>query len=124
MIFYKPITEEKNIADLFQNVVFEISAVYGAYVGFDEDGNTVGKCLVRINGYNCEIVSLECDYSDKLLVEGFLRAALNFCANRNVYMAHCSISEISNVLIYLGFENDNGVYSGDIPTLLKGSCCK
>lgn len=123
MIFYKPETNLSNIADLF-DASFEQGAAYGAYVGIDEDVNNVGKCLMKIIGYNCEIVSIDCDFSDKLLVEGFLRAALNFCANRNAYMAHCSIAEIKDVLLYLGFENENGVYSGDIPTLLKGSCCK
>lgn len=123
MIFYKPETNLSNIADLF-DVSFEQSADYGAYVALDEDGKSVGKCLMKINGYNCEILTVDCDFSDKLLVEGFLRAALNFCANRNAYMAHCSIAEIKDVLLYLGFENENGVYSGDIPTLLKGSCCK
>lgn len=123
MIFYKPETNLSNIAELF-DASFEQGADYGAYVGIDEDGKSVGKCLMKINGYNCEIVSIDCDFSDKLLVEGFLRAALNFCANRNAYIAHCSIADIKDVLLYLGFENENGVYSGDIPTLLKGSCCK
>lgn len=123
MIFYKPETNSSNIADLF-NTSFVQGSDYGAYVGIDEEGHNVGKCLMKINGYNCEIVSIDCDFSDKLLVEGFLRAALNFCANRSAYMAHCSITEIKDVLLYLGFENENGVYSGDIPTLLKGSCCK
>lgn len=124
MIYYKPVTEIENIVSIFENIVPEQNSSYGAYVGFDEDGSNVGKCLVKINGYNCNIESIDCDFSDKLLVEGFLRAALNFCANRNAYMAHCSISEISDVLLYLGFENENDIYSGDIPTLLKGSCCK
>lgn len=123
MIFYKPETNLSNIADLF-DISFVQGFDYGAYVGIAEDGHNVGKCLMKINGYNCEIVSIDCDFSDKLLVEGFLRAALNFCANRSAYMAHCSITEIKDVLLYLGFENENGVYSGDIPTLLKGSCCK
>ncbi len=124
MIFYKPETEIKNILSLFNKVKFDDSSLYGAYVGIDEAENIVGKCLMKINGYNCEILSIDCDYADKLLVEGFLRAALNFCANRNAYMAYCGINEINDVLLYLGFENENGVYSGDIPTLLKGSCCK
>ncbi len=124
MIFYKPETEIENITNLFNNTAFDNNSLYGAYIGINEDGNAVGKCLMKINGYNCEIVSVDCDYTDKLLVEGFLRAALNFCANRSAYMAHCSITEIKDVLLYLRFKNENGVYSGDIPTLLKGSCCK
>ena len=123
MIFYKPIVDINSIKIEFPNINFD-SNTFGAYIGFDEDGSYVGKSLVCINGYNCNIIALNCDYTDKLLVEGFLRASLNFCANRNAYMAHCEISEISEILEYLGFEKNNGVYSGDIPTLLKGNCCK
>ena len=123
MIFYKPITDIDTLKKEFSDKEFNDN-IYGAYIGIDEQGSSVGKCLMSVDGYSCFINMLICDYSDKLLVEGFIRAALNFCANRNAYMAYCNISEISDVLIYLGFENNNGVYSGDIPTLLKGSCCK
>lgn len=123
MIFYKPLTDIESIKTEYTDFNFD-DCIYGVYIGIDEDGKNVGKCLMKVNGYNCYILKLDCDFSDKLLVEGFLRAALNFCANRNAYMAHCEILEISDVLSYLGFENNNGVYSGDIPTLLKGSCCK
>ena len=123
MIFYKPLTDIESIKTEYTDFNFD-DCIYGAYIGIDEDGKNVGKCLMKVNGYNCYILKLDCGFSDKLLVEGFLRAALNFCANRNAYMAHCEILEISDVLSYLGFENNNGVYSGDIPTLLKGSCCK
>ena len=123
MIFYKPLTNIDSIKTEYSDFDFD-NSIFGMYIGVDEDGKNVGKCLMKVNGYNCYILKLDCDFSDKLLVEGFLRAALNFCANRSAYMAHCEINEISNVLTYLGFENNNGVYSGDIPTLLKGSCCK
>ena len=123
MIFYKPITNIEKLKNEFPKFEFNDS-IFGGYIGIDEADNPVGKCLMSINGYNCYVHCLECDYTDKLLVEGFLRASLNFCANRNAYMAHCSIVEIQDVLKYLGFEKNNDVYSGDIPTLLKGSCCK
>ena len=124
MIFYKPITDIEKIKELYSNISFDENLLYGAYIGIDEDSSIVGNCLVKIDKYNCYVLSVECDYSDKLLVEGFLRSGLNYCANRNAYMCHCEIEEISDVLKYLGFEYKNGVYSGDIPTLLKGSCCK
>lgn len=123
MIFYKPLTNIDSIKTEYSDFDFD-NSIFGMYIGIDEDGKNVGKCLMKVNGYNCYILKLDCDFSDKLLVEGFLRAALNFCANRSAYMAHCEINEISNVLTYLGFENNKGVYTGDIPTLLKGSCCK
>ncbi len=124
MVFYKPIKDIDIIKNKFAHCEFKPDFVYGAYVGNDEDGNDVGTCLMSIAGYKCYIESVECDYADKLLVEGFLRSALNYCANRNAYMAYCRIDDISDVLLHLGFENNDGVYSGDIPTLLKGSCCK
>ncbi len=124
MIIYKPVSEIEILKQLFDNDLIDEKSVFGGYVGFDEDETNVGKCLVKIDGYNCYIVYIECDFSDKLLVEGFLRAGLNYCANRNAYMCYCNINDISDVLIHLGFENINSVYSGDIPTLLKGSCCK
>lgn len=124
MIFYKPITDIEKIKEIYSDISFDENLLYGAYIGIDEKSSVVGNCLVKIDKYNCYVLSVECDYSDKLLVEGFLRSGLNYCANRNAYMCHCEIEEISDVLKHLGFEYKNGVYSGDIPTLLKGSCCK
>ncbi len=124
MIFYKPIKEINDIKQEFQDFDYSTNIIYGAYIGVDEEEKFVGKCLMSIVGYKCVIEIVECNYKDKLLVEGFLRSALNFCANRNAYMAYCKIEEISDVLLHLGFENSDGIYSGDIPSLLKGSCCK
>ncbi len=124
MVFYKPITDIPKLQDMFVKIEFNKKHIYGGYIGIDESNNEVGKCLMCVDGYNCYILSVECDKQDNLLVEGFLRSALNFCANRSAYMAHCELKDISDVLNLLGFENKDNVYSGDIPTLLKGSCCK
>lgn len=126
MVFYKPVVDFEKIAELFPDIKLEDDAVYGGYVGFDEDETEVGQALVKVDGYNCYLLSVNCDLSDKLLVEGFVRAALNFSANRFAYMAYTELTEIEDVLLLLGFEKKNGIYSGDIPSLLKGSCshCK
>ena len=124
MITYKPITDIEKISEIYNDISFNNQLKYGAYCGFEEDGTSIGSCLFSIDGYNCFIISVDCDYEDKLLVEGYIRSALNFCANRNAYMAYCSLNEISSVLELLGFEKNNDLYSGDIPSLLKGSCCK
>lgn len=124
MIFYKPVSDIDIIKKIYCDYTFDSDFIYGAYIGLDEESNEVGRCLVKIKGYNCYFLDVECDYSDKLLIEGFLRSGLNYCANRNAYMCYCDINEITDVLKHLGFENNNGIFSGDIPTLLKGSCCK
>ncbi len=124
MIFYKPIVDIDVISKEFSLEIIESDCTYGMYIGINENSETVGKCLVKVSNFNCYILDLECDYSDKLLTEGFVRAALNFSANRNAYYANCSLSKIHDILEFLGFELNNGTYSGDIPTLLKGNCCK
>lgn len=124
MICYKPITDMNDISKEFNGFSFEDTKTYSAYRGIDMNGRSVGCCLFSVDGYNCYIHSIVCDFEDKLLVEGFIRSALNFCANRNAYMAYCDIDKISSVLTLLGFEKNDDVFSGDIPSLLKGSCCK
>ncbi len=89
------------------------------------DGETViGSCSVSVNGYECTLSGLTVSSDDSLLVEGLIRSALNYAANRGAYIANCSQSGFDPVLKLLGFEFNNGVYSGEIPELLKGSCCK
>ncbi len=124
MIYYKPVTDTDKLKELFPNETFDEGYLFGGYIGLNEDGTNEGKCFMKICDTKCYISSLECDLSDDVLVEGFIRAALNFCANRSAYMAYCSDERIKKVLLLLGFEENNGIYSGDIPTLLKGSCCK
>lgn len=124
MIYYKPFTDVNDLRALFPNESFEGNFVYGGYIGFAKDNVKIGKVFMKVQDTKCIISSLDCDVSDKLLVEGFIRAALNFCANRNAYMAYCDDERIQSVLLLLGFEENNGIFSGDIPTLLKGSCCK
>lgn len=124
MITYKPINDASVLKQRFTDYKFCDDLQYGCYTGFDENGEQVGKCLFSIDGYKCNLISIECDFSDKLLVEGFIRASLNYCANRNAYMSYCSLNEIEDVLLLLGYEKNKNIYCGDIPSLLKGSCCK
>lgn len=124
MIYYKPITDKSVLKEMFPNENLDGDFIYGGYTGLTQTGENVGKIFMKIDDTKCYVSSLECDVSDSLLVEGFIRAALNFCANRSAYMAYCGDEKIENVLLLLGFQKNNGIYSGDIPTLLTGSCCK
>lgn len=124
MIYYKPVTDINDLEKLFPNENLNEDYIFGGYIGLAQEKEYAGKVFMKVLGTKCYISSLECDLSDSLLVEGFVRAALNFCANRSAYMAYCGDERIKDVLLLLGFEEENGVYSGDIPTLLKGSCCK
>lgn len=123
MVFYKPYTDLKEISALFSEETFAENIVYGAYVAYENE-LPCGKCLVRICGYRCEVHVSPTEHPDALLAEGLLRAALNFAGNRNAYIAECRDKFLRDVLLLLGFTESDGVFSGDIPTLLLGSCCK
>ena len=64
MIIYKPVSDIERIKELFDNSLIDEKCVFGGYIGFEEDGTNVGKCLVKIDGYNCYFIHIECDLSD------------------------------------------------------------
>ncbi|MEG2079955.1 MAG: hypothetical protein RRZ68_00135 [Oscillospiraceae bacterium] len=123
MLFYKPITNLDEIKSLFKLTSTDEKSVYGAYIAVEGD-KQLGKCIVKIDNMNCEISNLEVEINDELLIEGLLRASLNFAGNRNAYIARCSDEKIKDILLLLGFQKKDDYYEGDIPTLLLGGCCK
>lgn len=122
MVFYKPITDRTEILKRFPNAHLPQNDVVGAYIA-EEDGKISGECMVTVNGFSCTVSHLYAG-DDALLAEGLLRAALHFAANRNAYTAVCCESKYRDVLLLLGFCEKDNVFSGEIPELLKGSCCK
>lgn len=115
MYIFKPITEQNELSKLFPD------NVNGGYIGFD--GNEIiGKCGLYVEGSKVTVKTVEFDKDKPDVGEGLLRAALNFGANRNAYYAYCSCENAADIMRLMGFEENDGVYSGDIPTLLGGSC--
>ena len=95
------------------------------YIGYDlSDNSKCGECAFRLNGYSMDILYVEAYDNDAETLEGLIRSALNYGGNRNVYIANYMAADGNDVAVMLGFKDENGVLSGDIPTLLKGSCCK
>lgn len=123
MVFYKPHTDMQEIAALFPQAAFSEKCLYGAYVALEEGKNS-GKSLVCVDKYRCEVSVEVPDLADKELIEGLLRASLHFAANRGAYIAVCRDKSLKDVLMLLGFTETDGVFSGEIPTLLQGHCCK
>lgn len=103
----------------------EDESLYG-YIGYDlsANGKECGKCAFKLKGYSMEIVWVDVYDNDSETIEGLIRSALNFGGNRNVYMAEYKAENGLDVAKLLGFELSGEVYEGDIPSLLKGSCCK
>ena len=84
----------------------------------DEEGTVVGRCEIVINGYETEVLSAEYDVDKPYALELLLRAALNYAANRNAYIAKTKL----DIFTDFPFENKDEYYIGTIPELLAGSC--
>lgn len=115
MYIFKPITDKDELSKIFSD------DVNGGYVGFEGE-KIIGKCSLLVDGYTVTVKTVEFDKDKPDIGEGLLRAALNFGANRNAYFAYCSCENAVDVMKLMGFEENDGVFSGDIPTLLGGSC--
>lgn len=105
---------------------YNSDASLNGYIGYDLSDNNkkCGKAVFRLNGYSMEILYVEAVDDDPETIEGLIRSSLNYGGNRNVYMANYIAENGIDVAVMLGFEKNNGIYAGDIPSLLQGSCCK
>ena len=123
MLYFNPITDIEQIKAQFKDKSFDTDTEYCMYQSV-ENGECTGTVLVGVQNGKCFIYDIALKSDDPLLCEGLIRSALNFAANRGAYMAYCGLEEQKEVLEYLGFEKTTDTYSGEIPELLKGSCCK
>ena len=79
-----------------------------------------GTCSLLVRDGAADVTQLSAE--DAETGEGLLRAALNYAANRGVYMAVCTAKDAESITARLPFENRGGVLTNDIPTLLTGRC--
>ena len=82
----------------------------------------LGICELLLHNNLADITAVSLKTDDLSIGEGLLRAALNFAANRGYYMAVFSAKDAENVRRRLPFEEKNGSFRGDIPSLLAGTC--
>ena len=90
-----------------------------------KDGESLlGSCDLLLRDNEAEIVALNRADNDPETAEGLFRAAHNFAANRGGYITVCSALGADDVRDLLGFEQRDGRWQNDIPTLLTGRCHK
>ena len=79
----------------------------------------IGRCEFTLEGYNMTFVSIEC--SDDIITEGLARAAMNYAANRNAYIASIKKELSCNAFLRLGFSGED-VLTAEIPEALASGC--
>lgn len=81
--------------------------------------NDAGTCTFTVDGYFMAFVSVDC--SDDIITEGLARAAMNYAANRNAYIAKINKSLSSAAFERLGFSGGDEL-SVEIPEALASGC--
>ncbi len=84
-----------------------------------EGESEAGICTFAIDGYFMNFLSVDC--SDDIITEGLARAAMNYAANRNVYIAKIGRELSSPAFLRLGFSGDDEL-SVEIPEALTSGC--
>ena len=84
-----------------------------------EGEKEIGRCEFSVEGYNMTFLSVDC--SDDIITEGLARAAMNYAANRNAYIAKIKKEFSSAAFIRLGFAGDD-ILSVEIPEALASGC--
>lgn len=81
--------------------------------------NEAGSCTFSLDGYFMSFLSVDC--SDDIITEGLARAAMNYGANRNAYIAKIKKSISSAAFERLGFSGGEEL-SVEIPEALASGC--
>ncbi len=87
-----------------------------------ENGKTVGRITLTFHKTAAAVKYVEA--LDDETAEGLIRSALNAAANRGAYTCVYEPDDFVSVAALLGFEEENGKRTGEIPFLLAGHCCK
>ncbi len=107
-------------------IFFKNAQIDSETVAFEalEGEKSIGKCTLVLKSNLADVTELSYDESAPYAVEGLLRSAYNYAGLKNFYMAKCTAKNIDCFLDKMNFQKANGEYSGDIPSILMGSCCK
>ncbi len=87
-----------------------------------ENGENLGECTLFLAGNFAEVTKVIFADNKEFIVEGLLKAAFNFAANRNYYMGRCNVCGIEFCLDRMNFSKTENGYENDIPSILAGSC--
>ncbi len=119
MIEFKPLLNDASVKSAFgENAV--------AYIAADSDYEAA-RCVFTVDGMNTHIHELKAPCDAPLTIEGLVRSALTYAANRDSFTAYVAAQSVSKacaeVLMSLKFELEGDYYTVDIPDVFIGGCC-
>ena len=111
-------------------ITFEHSVIDNdkRYIEFKalENNNYIGKCTLFLSTDAAEITEVCIEQNEAYIVEGLIRAAFNYAANRSYYIGICNAKGVEAYISNMNFSKTDKGYINDIPSILLGSCksCK
>lgn len=96
---------------------FEDNGLFG--MNAFENESKLGFCTFSVDGYNMKFIEVSC--KDDIIIEGLARAAMNFAANKNVYIAKIQKAHLCAAFERLGFKGGEEL-SVEIPEALTSGC--
>ena len=84
-----------------------------------ENDEVLGFCTFRLAGFNMDFEVISCD--DDIITEGLARAAMNYGANKNAYIARIRRTHLCPAFERLGFKGEETL-SVEIPEALTSGC--
>lgn len=96
---------------------FEGDGLFGMKA-FENDSDQ-GFCTFTLDGYSMKFEEISCN--DDIIAEGLARAAMNFAANKNAYIAKADKTLMCPAFKRLGFDGDE-ILSVEIPEALTSGC--
>ncbi len=87
-----------------------------------EDDKILGKCTLDINNEFALVNNIEFSDGNGYIVEGLIKSAFNYAANRNFFIGRCSADNAEFCFKRMNFVKCEGYYENDIPSILTGRC--
>lgn len=85
------------------------------------DNISAGRCVLLLEE-DAVVTEISYDSDKTFIIEGLIKAAFNYSANRNYYIGKCTAKGIDEYLLKMNFTETDGIFTSDIPSILIGNC--
>ena len=105
----------------FKHTVIDSDGKQIRFEALSED-KIIGTCVLVLDKDAAKITEISYEESNAYIIDGIVKAAFNYAANRNYYMGLCSAKGADKYLSAMNFSKTEKGYYNDIPSILMGSC--